>query len=54
MEYIFSLLVVGIVVYIGYRFLKKKSFPSNSYTPYDDFTMQNIKVEVQDDEKKIE
>lgn len=45
---------MGIVVFTVYRVLKKKSLPSNRYTPYDDLTMQNIKVEEQVDENESE
>ncbi|QDP41113.1 hypothetical protein [Radiobacillus deserti] len=48
MIYIY-LLVVALVVYIGFRIVKKKSLPSNEYTPYDNIVMgrkENIRPEL--------
>lgn len=39
MAYIYTLLVISVLGLICYRMIKKKSTPSNLYTPYDEITM---------------
>lgn len=51
MEYIFLLIVVGILLFTIFRILRKRSLPSNRYTPFDDITQQNIKVTVKKNEE---
>lgn len=51
MEYIFLLIVVGILLFTIFRILRKRSLPSNRYTPFDDITQQNIKVTVKNKEE---
>lgn len=51
MEYIFLLIVVGILLFTIFRILRKRSLPSNRYTPFDDITQQNIKVTVKNNEE---
>lgn len=36
MEYIFLVFIIGAVAFITYKSLKRKQFPSNNYTPFDD------------------
>ncbi|RLQ93682.1 DUF3951 domain-containing protein [Falsibacillus albus] len=49
MSFVITLVIVFIVGYLISRLFKKKSLPSNRYTPYDDLTMQNIKPEIQEE-----
>lgn len=51
MEYIFLLIVVGILLFTIFRILRKRSLPSNRYTPFDDITQQNIKVTLKKNEE---
>ncbi|WP_050615560.1 DUF3951 domain-containing protein [Bacillus testis] len=39
MAYVYTLFVISVIGYICYRMIKKKSMPSNRYTPYDETTM---------------
>ncbi len=39
MAIIYTLFLIIVVGIITYRIIKKKSLPSNKYTPYDDITM---------------
>ncbi|WP_099353203.1 DUF3951 domain-containing protein [Fredinandcohnia onubensis] len=48
MAYIYTLFVISVIGFIIYRTIKKKSTPSNRYTPYDDITMGK-KIEVKQD-----
>jgi len=52
MEYLFALIVVFVIGFVCYQILKKKSLPSNEYTPYDDLTMQNIKPKIVEEENE--
>lgn len=45
MAYVYTLFVISIIGFVIYRMIKKKSTPSNRYTPYDDITMGK-KIEV--------
>ncbi|MGD6853902.1 DUF3951 domain-containing protein [Bacillus infantis] len=54
MGYAFLLFVVGIIIFTIFRIFKKRSLPSNRYTPYDDITQQNIKVNIKENEAKEE
>ncbi|MFE8696788.1 DUF3951 domain-containing protein [Cytobacillus sp. FJAT-53684] len=45
MAYIYTLFIIAVIVYACYRVFKKKSAPSNRYTPYDEITMSN-KIDV--------
>jgi Protein of unknown function (DUF3951) len=45
MAYIYTLLVISVIGFVIYRLIKKKSTPSNRYTPYDDIIMGK-KIEV--------
>ncbi|MGM1036016.1 DUF3951 domain-containing protein [Peribacillus frigoritolerans] len=40
MAYAYSLFVITVICFVCYRLIKKKSAPSNRYTPYDDITME--------------
>jgi hypothetical protein len=50
MAYIYTFLVLLIIGLICYRWIKKKSVPSNRYTPYDEITMGS-KIEIKQDSK---
>ncbi|AZV61708.1 hypothetical protein [Peribacillus frigoritolerans] len=39
MAYAYSSFVITVICFVCYRLIKKKSAPSNRYTPYDDITM---------------
>lgn len=39
MAYVYTLFIIFVIGFIIYRMIKKKSTPSNNYTPYDDITM---------------
>lgn len=52
MEYVFAFIVVFVIGSVSYRILKKKTLPSNEYTPYDDLTMQNIKPKIVEEENE--
>ncbi|MBM7649707.1 hypothetical protein JOC78_002681 [Bacillus ectoiniformans] len=52
MEYLFPLLIVFLVGFVCYRMFKKKSLPSNEFTPYDDLTMQNTKSKITEEENE--
>lgn len=54
MEYIYLMLVVGIIVFIIFRIFKKRSLPSNRYTLYDEITQQDIKVNIKESEDNEE
>lgn len=54
MGYVFLLFVVGVLLFTIFRMFMKKSLPSNRYTPYDDITQQNIKVNIKENEAKEE
>jgi len=51
MEYLVLLIVVGVLLFTIFRILKKRTLPSNRYTPFDDITQQNIKVTVKKNEE---
>ncbi|WP_410200466.1 DUF3951 domain-containing protein [Peribacillus frigoritolerans] len=38
MAYAYSPFVITVICFVCYRLIKKKSAPSNRYTPYDDIT----------------
>ncbi|MGN7299466.1 DUF3951 domain-containing protein [Ferdinandcohnia sp. SAFN-114] len=48
MAYVYTLFVISVIGFVIYRMIKKKSTPSNRYTPYDDITMGK-KIEVKRD-----
>ncbi|MFD1738128.1 hypothetical protein ACFSCX_16495 [Bacillus salitolerans] len=37
MTYIFLIFIIAIITFVTIRTMKNKKFPSNNYTPYDDF-----------------
>jgi len=39
MAYVYTILIIFVVGFVCYRMIKKKSTPSNKFTPYDDITM---------------
>ncbi|MCK2006175.1 DUF3951 domain-containing protein [[Brevibacterium] frigoritolerans] len=39
MAYVYTLFFISVICFVCYRLIKKKSAPSNRYTPYDDITM---------------
>ncbi|GAA1387782.1 MULTISPECIES: DUF3951 domain-containing protein [Peribacillus] len=41
MAYAYSPFVITVICFVCYRLIKKKSAPSNRYTPYDDITKEN-------------
>ncbi|WP_180994139.1 DUF3951 domain-containing protein [Bacillus sp. Marseille-P3661] len=41
MAYVSTLLIIAVIGYICYRMFKRKSIPSNRYTPFDEITMSN-------------
>lgn len=48
MTYVYTLFVISVIGFVIYRMIKKKSMPSNRYTPDDDITMGK-KIEVKRD-----
>ena len=48
MDYVYPIFIISVIGYICYRMFKKKSTPSNRYTPYDDITMGN-KIDIRRD-----
>ena len=48
MAYLYTLFIISVIGFIGYRMIKRKSTPSNRYTPYDDITM-GIKIDIKQD-----
>ncbi|WP_347941093.1 DUF3951 domain-containing protein [Peribacillus simplex] len=48
MAYVYTLFVISAIGFVCYRLLKKKSTPSNRYTPYDDITMGIKGDDIQD------
>lgn len=51
--YVYTLFVITVVGFVCYRMIKKKSPPSNRYTPYDDITM-GIKGDVRQQDNPIQ
>ncbi|TDL84382.1 DUF3951 domain-containing protein [Vibrio vulnificus] len=49
MAYAYTLFVISIIAFVCYRLIKKKSAPSNRYTPYDDITMGIKNDDIQQD-----
>ncbi|MET1180785.1 DUF3951 domain-containing protein [Peribacillus simplex] len=49
MTYVFSLFIIFVIGFVCYRMIKKKSIPSNRYTPYDDITMGIKDDDIQQD-----
>ncbi|RDI37221.1 DUF3951 domain-containing protein [Falsibacillus pallidus] len=39
MAFVYTIFIIAVIVFIFYRISKKKSTPSNRYTPYDNITM---------------
>lgn len=39
MVYVYILFIIAVIGFVCYRMIKKKSAPSNRYTPYDDVTL---------------
>jgi hypothetical protein len=48
MSYVYTVFIIFVIGFIVYRMIKKKSTPSNRYTPYDDITM-GIKGDIRQD-----
>ncbi|MEF2098491.1 DUF3951 domain-containing protein, partial [Bacillus sp. CFBP9009] len=49
MAYAYTLFVISVICFVCYRLIKKKSAPSNRYTPYDDITMGIKDDDIQQD-----
>ncbi|KQL52630.1 hypothetical protein AN964_03180 [Heyndrickxia shackletonii] len=48
MGYFFILIIIVVIGVVCFRFFKRKSAPSNQYTPYDDITVGK-KIEIKRD-----
>lgn len=48
MEYFSTFFIISIIGYICYRMFKRKSIPSNRYTPFDEVNLGN-KIDVKRD-----
>jgi predicted thioesterase len=48
MAYVSTFFIIVVIGYICYRMFKRKSTPSNRYTPFDEITMGN-KINVKHD-----
>ncbi|WP_057776694.1 DUF3951 domain-containing protein [Cytobacillus dafuensis] len=41
MAYFYTLFVISVIGFVIFRMIRKKSAPTNRYTPYDDITLGN-------------
>ena len=53
MAFVYTLFFIAVISFICWRMMKRKSTPSNRYTPYDDFTV-GIKGDVRQQDNPIQ